>query len=310
MRSSVKLGKLREFFIFTEKEKRGIMILLCLIFFLIFVDILLPLIYHQKNYDFTQWQEEIDGYLTVQDSGKQKTRNINKYFNPNEVDSAKLINQGVSLRISRNWCRYLAKGGRFKKKEEVNKIFGMTPELYQRLEKYMIIPDEKKGLNNEENKAFKKGISALKAEKTSLITAVKVHKKKIEPINLNEADSAALENLPGIGPVLASRIIRFRKILGGFYSIDQLNEVYGLRYGNYSSVAPWLYVRQEGYRKFNLNFSTLAELGHHPYIGFRTAHKILELRERKGKFAKADELSILMRDDSLKRLAPYLEFGP
>lgn len=300
----MKLKNLHEFFIFTGKEKRGILILLCLITLLIATDLLLPFLYRGSKFDFAPWKKEIDGYLASKDTVNYPNVKIAVSFNPNETDSGKLVKMGVPPRVAGNWGRYLKKGGRFKRKEELKKIYGMTPELYEELKLCVTFAPE-------QIKARKPAGRTDSVGRNISFAGRKNFQKKIyTPVNLNEADSAALENLPGIGPVLASRIIRYREILGGFYSIEQMHEVYGLRPENYLSVSPYLFVGQDGYRKFNVNFSTLSELGRHPYIGYHTARKILNLRDRKGKLIAAGELSGLMGNDSLKKVIPYLVFGP
>lgn len=301
MKFPVELRKMRELFIFTEREKRGIILLLCLIFLLSAIDVLLPLFFREKKYDFTRWESEIDLYFASQDTIQSKGSRIIEDFNPNEVDSVKLVRMGVSARVARNWCRYLEAGGKFKRKEDLKKIYGMSAELYNRLERYIRIPLEKSRIVK--TALSNNPVPVSQAER-------KFSGKKIyEPVNLNEADSSQLENLPGIGPVLAPRIIRFRKILGGFYSVAQLKEVYGMRPEHYSTVSPYLFVKDGDCQKFNINFSTLQELGHHPYIGYRTGSRILDLRDKRGKFTSPGDLSCLMGEDSLKKLAPYLTFG-
>lgn len=87
MKFPVELRKMRELIIFTEKEKRGIVVLLCLIFLMIVTDIvLLPIINRESKYDFSAWENEIDAYLASQKSVQpQEGWNI-PFFNPNEVD--------------------------------------------------------------------------------------------------------------------------------------------------------------------------------------------------------------------------------
>lgn len=314
MKFRVELRKIQELFIFTEKEKRGIIVLLCLIFLLIVIDILLPLVNRESKYDFTA-EKEMDLYFASRKLDQPQEIRNTPVFNPNEVDSIKLAGMGVPTRVAKNWCRYLEKGGIFKRKEDLKKIYGMTPELYNRLERFMSIKEFKGEGNNvkiekirEVENGFTKGGQN---ENSHFVTGREMpQKKEIIPVNLNEADSAQLENLPGIGPVLAPRIIKFRKILGGYYSVEQLREIYGMRPENFSVVSPFLFVKEEGYQKFNINFSTLSELGHHPYIGYRTARRILDLRDKQGKFTGVIELSCLMGEDSLKKIAPYLVFGP
>ncbi len=300
----MKFKRVNEFFVFTNREKKGIIILLCLILLLITADVLLPLFYPTKKYDFTKWEKQIDEYLALQEKVSQPVLNEMINIDPNQTDSEHLVQIGVPGKVAGNWEKYLKKGGRFRNKEDIQKIYGMTPELFNGIKMFIAISSDPGRIKRVSSTPDSGGKVNFLAERKILGERIYI------PVDLNEADSARLENLPGIGPILASRIVRFRKILGGFHSLDQIHEVYGLRPENYLAASPYLFVEKEGYTKFNINFSTLAELGHHPYIGFRTAHRILDLRDRKGKFTAADELLSVMGEDSLRKLVPYLVFGP
>ena len=128
-------------------------------------------------------------------------------------------------------------------------------------------------------------------------------------VDINLGDSTQLEALPGIGPSLASRIIKYRKLLGGFYQVDQLKEIYGMNEEWWTKISPWLFLGNVNLNKLELNYLSLVELGRHPYIGFRTARKIIKLRDITGKFKSTDELAVIISIDSLQRLLPYLSAG-
>ena len=55
-------------------------------------------------------------------------------------------------------------------------------------------------------------------------------------VELNTADSVMLETLPGIGPAFASRIIKYRTLLGGYLKVEQLKEVYGMPEETYDRI--------------------------------------------------------------------------
>ncbi|MCS7085460.1 MAG: helix-hairpin-helix domain-containing protein [Bacteroidia bacterium] len=85
-------------------------------------------------------------------------------------------------------------------------------------------------------------------------------------LDLNIADEAKLEALPGIGEILSERIVKFRNLLGGFYSVEQLREVYGLRDEHYRKCAPYLTVATPPFRKIRVNSAPVSVLGRHPYF--------------------------------------------
>ena len=131
-----------------------------------------------------------------------------------------------------------------------------------------------------------------------------------KPLPLNESDSAALEKLPGIGPVLASRIIRYREKLGGFYHRSQLREVYGIDDSLYAFIEHFIETNQaEGsLKKMDINTATLETLRQHPYLRWEKAKAIIRYREANGPFANVRDLEKILTLDTLtiRRLLPYV----
>ena len=301
---------IRELFSFSRTERTGIIALLLIIFVLILAGFLIPAFFHGDRTDFSKWEAEVNTYLskTEKEIPPQKSLNL-VVFNPNTVDSVHLADMGLPLNLVANWVKYLNKGGRFKDKTSVRKIFGMTSQLYGQLDSFLVFP-EKHGRTfkpPEETPVSRPVI--LKHDTVYHSTYIKKGKPGELIFELNNVDSTNLVMIPGIGPVLASRIIRYRKLLGGFYTVGQLKEVYGISKDNISIVSASLTVDPSLLKPFNINFSTIQELGHHPYIGFRTARKLVRLRDKKGKFLSSDELSTVITPDSLIRLTPYLKFS-
>ena len=134
-----------------------------------------------------------------------------------------------------------------------------------------------------------------------------VKSRPLSKIDLNASDSSELVKLPGIGPVYAARIIRYREKLGGYSDIAQLMEIDGLP----DSLMEWFVISDTiPVRKININTSTLAELRRHPYIDFYQARAIVEFRRDRGKIKGPEQLSFMeeFTDQDLIRLEPYLDF--
>lgn len=81
-----------------------------------------------------------------------------------------------------------------------------------------------------------------------------------EILELNTCDSASLESLPGLGPVLSARIIKYRNLLGGYASVDQLKEVYGLSEDTYNLVSGFLRADPALVRKIQINNADYKQL--------------------------------------------------
>ncbi len=130
-----------------------------------------------------------------------------------------------------------------------------------------------------------------------------------QTISLNETDTAQWKKIPGIGSVFASRIVKYRNRLGGFASVNQLKEVYGIDAELYSKISP--YIEPDGnYSKINVNKLEFKQLLSHPYLNYKQVKAIVSLRDRKGRIASINELSMLdeFTTADIERLAPYLEF--
>jgi competence ComEA-like helix-hairpin-helix protein len=127
-------------------------------------------------------------------------------------------------------------------------------------------------------------------------------------LQLNQADSAAWEQLPGIGPVLASRIIRYRQKLGGFHCREQLKEVFGLADTVYEKIASKIVVDAEDLKKISLNSATAEELKSHPYLRWEGAKAIVRYREANGPFKNLDQLKNIwnLPAETLEKILPYL----
>ena len=308
----MKFKAVRELFHFTQKERNGIIALLSLIFILIAINIFLPYIVKNKVVDTSKWKNEVDEFLSHQDQQEPFTKPTEIIpFDPNNVTANELSQIGLPAKVAANWIRYIEKGGRFKKKEDVKRIYGMTTFEFDRIQRFILFPkatktpDGAKTTSGIRNMVNHRGDSLITDHRS--LTTNRIF-KRVESIELNKADSTELVKLPGIGPVLASRIIRYRNLLGGYYAVSQLHEVYGLREEHFTSASPYLNLDAENFRRFNINFASLPELGKHPYIGFKTARKIVKLRDEREKYSSVDDLSDLMTLDSLKRLTPYLTF--
>ena len=127
-------------------------------------------------------------------------------------------------------------------------------------------------------------------------------------IEVNAADSAAFEELYGIGPYRAARIVKYRTQLGGFYSIDQIAEVHGLPDSVFRSIRPHLKVNPALISSIDLNEADYELLQKHPYIHAKIAHAIMGYRNYNGKFESLDQLKTLkpVTDDVYERIRHYL----
>ena len=135
--------------------------------------------------------------------------------------------------------------------------------------------------------------------------------RKLAPINLNEADSAQLEALPGIGERLSARIIKYRDKLGGFHDVAQLKEVYGLQDTVFTSLASRVFVEANStVKKLDVNSCSYAEFRRHPYMGHAFAKSLVAFRQTHGEIQSLEELYqlVAVKKEEIDRMKPYFSF--
>ncbi len=129
-------------------------------------------------------------------------------------------------------------------------------------------------------------------------------------ICLNSADTTELKKIPGIGSSYAKRIAGYRNLLGGYYHLEQLQEVYGMYVELYEGIIPYLHIDTTLLQQISVNSVSLDKLKAHPYIDFYQAKAIIEFRKKRGKINHIEELSLLeeFTEEDWERIAPYLHF--
>ena len=129
-------------------------------------------------------------------------------------------------------------------------------------------------------------------------------------VELNSADTTTLKKVPGIGSAFANRIVRYRELLGGFYTVQQLAEVYGIDEERYIALAPWFSVDESFIRKIPVNSLPQDSLSRHPYISYRQARAIVQQRTQKKLLSGWENLALLdeFTEQDKSRISPYLSF--
>ncbi len=126
-------------------------------------------------------------------------------------------------------------------------------------------------------------------------------------LDINSADTTGLMSLRGIGPVLSRRIIRYRDILGGYYDVSQLAEVYGIDSEWVASSESLICTDTVTIRGLLLLSGEFGDLLRHPYLDYEQVSEIFRLR-REGRLKSTGDLleSPLFNARELEKLIPYL----
>lgn len=138
----------------------------------------------------------------------------------------------------------------------------------------------------------------------------RIQDRRYPKIDLNRADSVQLLPLPGIGPVFAGRIVKYRNLLGGYVNAEQLKEVYGMPPETVEKVRGSIYIDSTAIRKIRLDSATFGDLLRHPYLEYDQVRVMLEYREFKGSITSLNELQVnhILHDTCLSKLKEYLDF--
>ena len=228
-------------------------------------------------------QLENRGKHAVISPKKEKLENISRgaeglRIDPNQVDHDILKKLAVPDRVADNWIKYIGAGGQINSRRDLARIYGMKEVLLSDLEEHIIWPPP------EEKKEY------------------------FLQIEINTATIYDWQKLRGIGPVLSKRIVKFRSLLGGFHSVDQVGETYGVNDSLFRAIRPHLHQSQQP-EQLHINTLSADQLAAHPYISYKEAEILTLFREQNGPFRQPMDLLRTEIVDSLwlKRLSPYLD---
>lgn len=221
-------------------------------------------------------------------------------FDPNAATEEEWKRLGFSEKMARRIQNYVSKGGKFRKKSDLKKIYGFPEKAYDQLVSYIQLPDTYTPSTKKKPRKYASSNPYFSAS----------NKKEVIPFELNTADTAQLKQISGIGEKLSLRIVKFRDRLGGFVHTDQLKNVYGLKPEVIERLLKHASLKTENIQKINVNTAQLDELKAHPYISYKLAQIIVNYRHQHGKYATVEDLAKIkiLDEATLNKLKPYLTF--
>ena len=222
-------------------------------------------------------------------------------FDPNTADSTQLLRLGLQPWQVHNIYKYRSRGGIYRKKEDFAKLYGLTVKDDRRLEPYIRISSD---YLPAATLVGDRSYGADGANGTG-----EPYPRKIDStqhIVLNMADTTELRKVPGIGSYYAKEIVRYGQRLGGYVSVDQLDEI-----ADFPQDAKKYFVIEDAHpQQLNVNKLTLQQLRRHPYINFYQAKAIMDYRRLHGNLKSLQDLR-LSKDfppEVIERLTPYVSF--
>ena len=268
------------------------------------ITLLAPLIYDKiipsANFTSLSNQKILNGLIAEIEAGKEQQQNASTpsdinlqtsnyfSFDPNSATAADFKKLGINKYIAERIIKYRNKGGKFKVKKDLQKIYGFPAVQFEKLRTYIILPDS---FQKTEKKQYEKEIA--------------------RTFDVNKADTAQLNKLRGIANVMSARIIKYRDKLGGFVSKDQYKEIYSISEIALEDLGKKTFIEQNFTpTMLNINMASFETLSAHPYIGRKLAAIIVNFRQHHEKFGTADDLKqiISITPGQIKKLKPYLSF--
>ena len=354
---------IQDYFTFSRNERKGITILLVIIFMLAVANKVIFYFETPAKIDENLlFEEHRDSTLDIGSVNNQTNEKKLFRFNPNTIDSDALDSLDLPENVKRNLLKFREKGGRLYTISDFKQIYGVTDQIYNQFVPFLIFENrnvpqstqdsqselftfdpnttsnsdfkrlgltekqiqtirkyQNKGGIFREKKDFLKIYGISESQKRALTNYIIIKKKErlasegkneVEDIQIeiNSTDSIELKKLPGIGSKLSKRIVKYRDLLGGYYSLAQLKEVFGLSEQVIQQINGMVKVDPTKVRKIDLNFTEWYELAKHPYIQKDVAKKIIKFRTKFGNIRNPEVLqdSMILNIDEYIRLKPYL----
>jgi len=312
----------KDFFYFSRGQRTGIIVLVVLIALALIANYTLPYFFPVTEKDGTAFLKEAERFkksLISRDSLRQvnwqhkyeerqrqyeekykhnsfysssksfdkKTTYTLFTFDPNTIDSAAFVRLGLKPFVASNILKYRKRGGLYRTSDDFARVYGISPDKFHELEPYIKIAELKPVKN---------------------VTATEKRPDVI--VDLNSADTTLLMQVKGIGRGYAKGIVRFRQRAGGFISVDQLSEIYGMHPENLERIRPYCKVNPDLVQKIKINTASVERMKSHPYFNFYQSKAVYELRRKKGKLRDISDLKVLSEftPEALNKLKPYLSF--
>ena len=247
----------KPYFIFTSKEQKGIIVLGFILFFSLLLNYLLPV----KKNEFSNSDGEVDVPIAY------------FYFDPNRLDTANGYRLGFSKKQMTTLLNYRAKGGRFYKKEDLQKWYGIRESQLKLLLPWVRIQDSVYKGRVYEKQNWAKHKFELQSQ---------------EKIDVNNAVAGDWIRITGLPAYKVKRILTYQKWSGGFTSIIDLKKVFGITAFDFDMIKPFLKYQNLKTKKLNyqtMRFEDWMSLG---IFDERTVWAILKQKKQQGRLSWAE----------------------
>lgn len=309
----------KDYFYFTKTERNGITVLIIVIVLVIFSPVIFSLFHQKKPYSFDEFEQRsrkyeklLAEYLAAKEFTEAAPQTRQSWtaesltpfaFDPNTLTLEEFVNLGLSERIAQNIINFREAGGSFRVREDFQRIYSINDEIYARLENYITLPSRA-----DRQTYYSAKSRAEKGRHDTIRRRPSFESFRDIVIDINRADTMEWQKIRGIGPVFSKRITSYRDLLGGFYSTEQLLEVFGMDSMRFAEILPHISLDSVQLTRININHADFVALVKHPYIDRNQANSIVRMRERHGLYQSVADIkrSELISEEQFARVAPYL----
>jgi DNA uptake protein ComE-like DNA-binding protein len=289
------LGRLRRsiqsFFQVSRSESNAFMILIPVMVLILFSEYIYRQWWFAQPRDTQADQRKLDSLMSNWPTDSVQNVKVPLVsFNPNEATLNFLVSTGLRSDVAQRILKYRSKGGTFKTKADLLRMYGMDSTWFRQVQPWLSLPD-----------TLPRRVQRQETPRAS---------KAVNLRDINLVDSLALLEVRGIGPVFANRILRFRRALGGFHTIQQLDEVYKIDTTVLRTLKSQFFVAGDfQVKKISINTADEATLARHPYLSNSQAKAIAAYRFQHGAFQSVEDLRKiqLISEADWQRIIPYLE---
>ena len=306
--------------LFTDQQYRGLLILLPIAIVLVAIAVALELLPDAEQIEVA----DLPARQEVKEVNEAEVEEVVfKEFDPNKFSYEQLREAGMPKEVAVGVVRWRSYGKVYRVKEDLALVSGMTDSLYAMLKPFIVIdpsvaakPKEYERKERGEYSTEKSRTEQSQLPKTDSLSKPKPAKAEpsfahTEPlVELNSADTTALISVRGIGSKSAAEIVKYRDLLGGYHSVEQISELKCVTEQNYEKILQQIYCDSCEIRKIDINFAAPKVIARHPYVSAAALRKIIKQRQLKGGWSRIEEMveDNILSEDEAKRLAPYLWF--
>lgn len=231
---------------------------------------------------------------------KERSWELHGRFDPNTAQDSEWLKRGISEKQLKSIRKYCSYGAHFASIDDLKKVYVLSDEWVDFYESDFQFPAQQL---KEKPKEKKEG-EERREEAMHLSSTV----KKKERLNINLADTTAFKSIYGIGSYYANKLVKYRESLGGYHSMNQLNEIYNMREEVLLVLQESCFLQEGDQQCLPINEASEEELAQHPYLSRNQSKALVAFRNEHGPFHSEQELlkCVVMNEATVLKIRPYL----